>query len=233
MSRWSIGMPSQAFLKAVDWQVVSSVATAGALLVSASVFRVQLIDRRRLRADQNRAQAEQVSGWLTFDREERTWIAHVLNGSIQPVYDVLYVVRDLNNADTDAADPEIIPVIPPETAYSWEPTFLSAELFGMPEDEVKDEPKSALIYAVGGREDRPLYVGSIRNLSGLTNRVTEGRINHRAYMTFWDGRGLTWQRDSRGRLSPTRRPVDWAPRTSRITGRISWWFWGERPVSSG
>jgi hypothetical protein len=89
MADWSAVL---AFLKAVDWQVVSSVATAGALLVSAGVFRIQLIDRRRLRADQDRIQAEQVAGWLTFDREERSWTAHVLNGSTQPVYDVAYIV---------------------------------------------------------------------------------------------------------------------------------------------
>ena len=213
-----------AVLKAVDWQLVSSVATAGALLISAGVFRIQLIDRRRLRADQARAQAEQVAGWLTFDREERSWTAHVKNGSTQPIYDVLYVVRDLNKEDTDAAMPEFIPVIPPETTWSWPPNFFGPESFGVSEEDMEDDPRIGTIYGVGDAQ----YIGSIRNVGGILKRASEGYINHRAYMTFRDGRGLSWQRDSHGRISRTRRRVDWAPKAGRMTGRIKWWFWRGR-----
>lgn len=210
-----------AFLKAVDWQVVSSIATAGALLVSAGVFRIQLIDRRRLRADQARTQAEHVAGWLTVDRKEGSWTAHVKNGSPQPIYDVVYTARELNDEDTDAAVPEFIPVVPPDTIWSWEPTFLGPEFFGDTE-EMEDIPESAALYTLYGSDgsDRPLYIGSIMNPGGLTNRLAEGRVNHRAYLTFRDGRGRTWQRDTHGRLSLTNRPVDEAPRPARLTGRI-------------
>jgi len=213
-----------AFLKSVDWQVVSSVATAGALLVSAGVFRIQLVDRRRLRADQARAQAEQVAGWLTFDREKRSWTAYVKNGSTQPVYDVAYIVRDLNNEDTDAAMPEFIPVIPPETTWSWEPSFFGPESFGMSEEDVEDvedDPMIGTIYGVGENA----YIGSIRNMGGIKKRAAEGYINHRPYMSYRDGRGLSWARDTHGRIRSVRRPIDWAPRAGRITGRIKRWSW--------
>lgn len=44
--------------------------------------------------------------------------------------------------------------------------------------------------------------------------------NPRVYMTFRDKRGNAWQRDTHGRLMPTRRPVDHAPPANRVTGRI-------------
>ncbi|WP_433308327.1 hypothetical protein ACQP0U_17545 [Micromonospora sp. CA-269861] len=44
--------------------------------------------------------------------------------------------------------------------------------------------------------------------------------NPRVYMTFRDKRGNAWQRDTHGRLTPTRRPVDHAPPANRLTGRI-------------
>lgn len=207
-----------AVLKAINWAAVSSIATAAALLVSSAVFRVQLVDRRRLRADQDRAQAEQVAGWLTFDREEKSWTAHVLNGSTQPVYDVLYVVRDAG--DSDAAMPEIIPVIPPETTWSWPVSLFGSEFFENDdsEDEVEIAPddgrKWGGIYELYNAEGDALYVGSVRK------RAPDDPVNARAYMTFRDGRGLTWQRDSHGRLTSTRRRIDWAPRPNRLTGRI-------------
>lgn len=147
------------------------------------MFRVQLADRRRIRRNEDRAQAEQVSGWLTIDSKEGARTAHLRNASTQPVYDVLYVVHD--GYESDAAMPEFIPVVPPETTWAWSPG-----LFGDPEGEP---------------EDRALA------------------INARPYMTFRDGRGLSWQRDVHGRLIPTRRPVDWAPRPNRLTGRIFWY----------
>lgn len=176
MVDWSV-------LAKIDWTAVSSTATAAALLVSAAVFRVQLADRRRIRRSEDRAQAEQVSGWLTVDRETGQWTAHLRNASTQPVYDMLYVVHD--GYEGDAAFPEFIPVVPPETTWSWWPTFI-----GDPRDV----------------EDDPLLT-----------------VNARPYMTFRDGRSLSWQRDVHGRISPTRRPVDWAPRPSRVTGRIFWY----------
>jgi hypothetical protein len=124
--------------RVVDWAAVSSIATAAALLVSAAVFRVQLTDRWRLRADQARAQAEQVSGWLTVDREEKLWTAHLRNGSTQPVYDVLYVVHD--GCEGDAAMPEFIPVLPPETTWSW-----ALDLWADPKDD--SDPRASHVNA--------------------------------------------------------------------------------------
>ncbi|MDQ4033958.1 MAG: hypothetical protein M3332_17640 [Actinomycetota bacterium] len=197
-----------AVLKTVNWTAVSSIIAVLALLVSSAVFRVHLTDRRRARADQERAQAEQVAGWLTVDREKKTWTAHARNGSTQPVYDVVYVVRD-NEFDTDAAMPEFIPVIPPETTWSWSPGLFGPEAFdGAPEDA------NYGVYTLYDVDDRCLYVGSLRN-SGLG-----GSINHRVYMTFRDGRGLTWQRDVHGRLTRFLRRIDDAPPADRVTGRI-------------
>jgi hypothetical protein len=87
----------------IDWNAVSSVATASALVVSTAVFRVQLADRRRMRADQERAQAEHVAGWMTFDGEKKLWTGHIRNGSTQPVYDVVCAIRDSKKNDIDVA----------------------------------------------------------------------------------------------------------------------------------
>lgn len=222
-----------AFLKAVDWQVVASVATAGALLVSAGVFRIQLIDRRRLRAVQDRSQADHVAGWLTFNHEDRSWTAYLKNGSTLPIYDVAYIVRDLNDEDTDVAMPEFISVVPPDTMRSWSPIFFGLEFFSAPEEDAEndsritilDSIRNAIIYLVGDNE----HIGSVRDVESIRERASEGHINQRAYLTFRDGRGLSWQRDTHGRLSPFKRRIDWAPKAARITGRISWWRRGGHP----
>ena len=46
--------------------------------------------------------------------------------------------------------------------------------------------------------------------------------NPRVYMTFRDKRGMAWQRDTHGRLTPFRRNVDDAPPADPVSGRISY-----------
>lgn len=41
------------------------------------------------------------------------------------------------------------------------------------------------------------------------------------YMTFRDKRGMAWQRDTHGRLTPFWRNIDDAPPANPVTGRIS------------
>lgn len=159
-------------------QVVTWGIALLALLVSVASYRLNLRDKRYAWEDQERNQAEEVAGWLAREmceeHSEMEWKAYVRNGSKSPVYDVLYVIHD--RADLDAAIPELIPVIPPDTTWDFFPTW-----FGGP---------------------------------------PEG--NPRVYMTFRDKRGNAWQRDTHGRLTPTRRPVDSAPPTDPTTGRISY-----------
>jgi hypothetical protein len=98
-------------------------------------------------------------------------------------------------------------------------TFSARNPLVCQKEDMEDDPMMGTIYGVGENA----YIGSIRNVAGIKKRAAEGYINHRAYMTFRDGRGLSWQRDTHGRLRPVRRPIDWAPRAGRMTGRISWW----------
>jgi hypothetical protein len=146
--------------------------------VSLATYRLNVRDKRRAWDDQARSQAEQVAGWLTRERceqhDQMEGKAHVRNGSKLPVYDVVYVVRD--RQDLDAAMPEFIPMVPPETTWDFFPTW-----FG-------DDPEG----------------------------------NPKVYMTSRDGRDSSWQRDSHGRLSPTRRPVDNAPPAHPVIGRIDY-----------
>lgn len=134
------------------------------------------------------------------------------NGSTQPIYDVVYVIRD-DEEDTDAAMPEFIAVVPPETTWSWRPDLFSPESFDAPSEDAK-----FAVYELKDAEDRSLYIGSLKN------PALGGRVNQRAYVTFRDGRGLSWQRDVHGRLTRTMRRVDSAPRPNRVTGRIRPWF---------
>ncbi len=124
----------------INWAAISSIAITLTLIVNSAVFVVQLADRRKIRAHQDRTQAEQVSGWLTLDPEEKIWTAYVRNGSTQPVYDVVYVVRDSD--DLDAAMPEFIPIVPPKTTWDWSPGF-----FGEPNGNVN--PRAYMTFRDG------------------------------------------------------------------------------------
>ncbi len=87
-----------------------------ALVVSVATYRLNVRDRRRGWEAQERAQAEEVAGWLVREmcdeHKEMDWKAYVRNSSKSPVYDVLYVIHD--SQDLDAAMPEMIPLIPPD-----------------------------------------------------------------------------------------------------------------------
>lgn len=159
-------------------QIITTIIAVFALAVSVATFLLNLRDRRRSWDDQVRAQAAQVAGWVTREMCEEhgqlEWKAHVRNGSKSAIYDVLYVLHD--SADLDAALPEMIPQIPPETTWSFNPTWW------------------------GGPLEYPPTV----------------------YMIFRDAHGKAWQRDAHGRLSSTRRPIDHAPPSDPVTGRIDY-----------
>jgi hypothetical protein len=99
----------------------------------------------------------------------------VQNASRQPIYDVLFVVRDHNGSDFSIDTVGMMEVLPPDTIETFDGAF------------------------------------------DMTTSLAS--VNHRLYMTFRDGRGLSWQRATHGRLEPARRPVDDAPGAGR-TGRI-------------
>jgi len=65
-------------------------------------------------------------------RGTRRWSgrAYVRNSSKSPVYDVLYVVHD--SQDLDAALPEMIPLIPPDTTWDFFPTWFENQPEGNP-----------------------------------------------------------------------------------------------------
>jgi hypothetical protein len=94
-----------------------------------TVDRLNVRDKRYSWEDQERAQAEEVAGWLVREmceeHKEMEWKAYVRNSSKSPVYDVLYVVRDTH--DLDAAMPEMIPLIPPDTTWDFFPTWFGGQ----------------------------------------------------------------------------------------------------------
>src|ERR1017187_8424152 len=113
-------------LELVDMaQVVARAIALLALVVSVATYRLNIRDRRYAWKAQERAQAEEVAGWLAREmcqeHGEMEWKAYVRNSSKSPVYDVLYVIHD--SQDLDAAMPEMIPLIPPDTAWDFFPTW--------------------------------------------------------------------------------------------------------------
>ena len=100
----------------MNWQAASSIIAAVALLVSASVFVIQLRDRHQIRNASKREQAELVAGWVARNPKTQSASLHVRNGSNMPIYDVVFVVRTADDLD---ADLELIPLIPPDTVWSW------------------------------------------------------------------------------------------------------------------
>ena len=106
-------------------QVVTWAIALLALMVSVATYRLNVRDRRHAREAQERAQAEEVAGWLVREmceeHKEMEWKAYVRNSSKSPVYDVLYVIHD--SRDLDAAMPEMIPLIPPDTTWDFFPTW--------------------------------------------------------------------------------------------------------------
>ena len=83
-------------------------------------------------------------------------------------------------------------MIPPETTWNWSPRPFGPESFGgAPEGRAME----FLNYTI------PTVVAYMRVASKTLH--WEAAVNYRAYMTFRDGRGLTWQRDVHGRLSRT------------------------------
>ena len=115
-------------------QVVTLAIALLALVVSVATYRLNVRDSRRAREAQERAQAEEVAGWLVREmceeHKEMQWKAYVRNSSMSPVYDVLYVVHD--SQDLDAAVPEMIPLIPPDTTWDFFPTWFGDQPEGNP-----------------------------------------------------------------------------------------------------
>jgi hypothetical protein len=110
-------------------QVVTWAIALLALVVSVATYRLNVRDRRRAWEAQERAQAEEVAGWLIREmceeHKEVEWKAYVRNSSRSPVYDVLYVIHD--SQDLDTALPEMIPLIPPDTTWDFFPTWFGAQ----------------------------------------------------------------------------------------------------------
>ena len=106
--------------QAVTWAIALL-----ALVVSVATYRLNVRDRRLGWEAQERAQAEEVAGWLVREmceeHKEMEWKAYVRNSSKSPVYDILYVIHD--SQDLDAALPEMIPLIPPDTTWDFFPTW--------------------------------------------------------------------------------------------------------------
>jgi len=115
-------------------QVVTWVIAVLALVVSVATYRLNVRDRRHAWEAQERAQAEEVAGWLIREmceeHREMEWKAYFRNSSKSPVYDVLYVIHD--SQDLDAAMPEMIPLIPPDTTWDFFPTWFGDQPEGNP-----------------------------------------------------------------------------------------------------
>ena len=115
-------------------QVVTWAIALLALVVSVATYRLNVRDRRHGWEAQERAQAEEVAGWLVREmceeHKEMEWKAYVRNSSKSPVYDVLYVIHD--SQDLDAAMPEMIPLIPPDTTWDFFPTWFGNQPEGNP-----------------------------------------------------------------------------------------------------
>jgi hypothetical protein len=149
----------------------SDVIAAAAVAISVIVFAVQRRDRGRDRRRVERAQAEQIAGWLSLEDNEQM-VVRLRNASSQPIYDLLWMVRDSGDLDVVTRKP-FISVLPPQTTIDLE---------------------------LGPMDDY-LHPGL------------------RVYLTFRDGHGQAWQRDSHGRLIRIDRGfVDDAPPAKAITG---------------
>jgi hypothetical protein len=115
-------------------QVVTWAIALLALVVSVATYRLTVRDRRHGWEAQERSQAEEVAGWLVREmceeHKEMDWKAYVRNSSKSPVYDVLYVIHD--SRDLDAAMPEMIPLIPPDTTWDFFPTWFGDKSEGNP-----------------------------------------------------------------------------------------------------
>lgn len=146
-----------------------------ALLLNFSVFMVLRKDRRHVREVEERDQAERVAGWVSVDARQHRLTAHIQNASDQPVYDVLFVVRDKEDLDFSMDTVGMLAVLPPKTIEDRDATF-------------KGESFQSL--------------------------------NERLYLTFRDGRGVSWERDTHGRLRHAWRPLDSAPSPDGTTRRI-------------
>jgi hypothetical protein len=114
------------YLELVDTpQEVTWAIALLALVVSAATYRLNVRDKSYAWKTQDQAQAEEVAGWLVREmceeHQEMEWKAYVRNSSKSPVYDVLYVVHD--SQDLDAAMPEMIPLIPPDTTWDFFPAW--------------------------------------------------------------------------------------------------------------
>src|SRR5579862_2600412 len=116
-------------------QIVTLAIALLALVVSVATYRLNVRDSRQAREAQERAQAEEVAGWLAREiceeHGEMEWKAYVRNSSKSPVYDVLYVIH--HSQDLDAAMPEMIPLIPPDTTWDFSPTWFGDHPEGNPQ----------------------------------------------------------------------------------------------------
>jgi len=115
-------------------QIVTLAIALLALVVSVATYRLNVRDSRHGWEAQERAQAEEVAGWLVREiceeHKEMEWKAYVRNSSKSPVYDVLYVVH--GSQDLDAAMPEMIPLLPPDTTWDFFPTWFGDQPEGNP-----------------------------------------------------------------------------------------------------
>jgi hypothetical protein len=124
------------YLESVDTsQAVTWAIALLALVVSGATYRLNVRDKRYAWKGQEQEQAEEVAGWLAREmceeHAEMEWKAYLRNSSRSPVYDVLYVVHD--SQDLDAAMPEMIPLIPPDTTWDFFPTWFGDQPEGNPQ----------------------------------------------------------------------------------------------------
>jgi hypothetical protein len=126
-----IDLPS---FSSVDWgdfpTWLGATGTLLALLAAGiatrAAWHVLEVERQRdvdRRTAEERAQAERVAGWVIVDEETGDLTIHVHNGSSQPVYDVVTVVRDLDDLDFSIDSVNFLPVAPPTTTTTLTLTY--------------------------------------------------------------------------------------------------------------
>lgn len=83
----------QAPQAAIDWGSVpdwfAAIGTVGALVVALLLLGKELKDRRRAAALADLQPASQVFAWAKPEKARKGWATYVLNGSNEPIYDVI------------------------------------------------------------------------------------------------------------------------------------------------
>jgi hypothetical protein len=174
------------YLQLVDIsQVVTWAIALLALVVSVASYRLNVRDRRNGWEAQERAQAEEVAGWfvreMCEEHKEMEWKAYVRNSSKSPVYDVLYVIHDAE--DLDAAMPEMIPLIPPDTTWDFPPAWFGDQPEGNPRVYMTFRDKRGKAWQ---RDTHGRLTRTQRNVDDappahpLSGRISYGRRNQAA-----------------------------------------------------